>query len=138
MKCLESKPFLWMKLKKISWKHQCTDNLPSSAWYLFLSSPAYASKLCFGFHSTLFIAARQGIWWTVRPVWTFDCKRKKKKHHPWTSFATNPLQPKERKGDSRPSKGEALECLLYQWTSPRWQKQCILLCGWNLLFWQAI
>lgn len=28
---------------------------------------------------------------------------RKKKHHPWTSFATNPLQPKERKGDSRPS-----------------------------------
>lgn len=67
-------------IKKDSWKHQCTDNLPSSAWYLFLSSPAYASKLCFGFHSTLFIAARQGIWWTVRPVWTFDCKRKKKKN----------------------------------------------------------
>lgn len=50
------------------------NEVPSSVLYLaFLSSPAYASKLYLGFHSTLFMAARHGIWCTVRPVWTLAC-----------------------------------------------------------------
>jgi hypothetical protein len=31
--------------------------------------------LYLGFHSTLFMAALQGIWCVVFPVWTFDCHK---------------------------------------------------------------